>query len=26
MTILVIGMMGEFFARKYTSASWYSKR
>jgi len=26
LTILVIGMMGEFFARKYASASWYSAR
>ena len=26
MTLLIIGMMGEFFARQYASASWYSKR
>jgi len=26
MTLLVIGMMGEFFARQFASASWYSKR
>jgi len=24
--LLIIGMMGEFFARQYASASWYSKR
>lgn len=24
--LLIIGMMGEFFARQYVSASWYSRR
>jgi ABC-type polysaccharide/polyol phosphate export permease len=26
LAVLVIGMMGEFFARQYASLSWYSKR
>ncbi len=26
MTVLILGMMGEFYARKYASISWYSRR